>query len=84
MAIYIGGYLTNEKLNKGEGSKEPEAKKRVITEADMKTTPMNTEKYVKSEPRSYSDSEQYIVVNGKPKKISKHSQYLVDMLTTEE
>jgi hypothetical protein len=47
--------------------------------------PKSTEKFTRSEPRVYEDmGDQYIVVNGKPKKISKHSQYLVDMLTTEE
>ena len=63
----------------------PVAKVAPIQQEQIRQAAQNSDKYVASEPRTYEDmGDQYIVVNGKPKKISKHSQYLVDMLTTEE
>jgi len=52
------------------------------------TNQPKTKNVVKSEPRfsntSLDPHKQYVVVNGKPKEISKHSQYLMDMLTIEK
>jgi hypothetical protein len=73
MAIFVGG-------------KGPEKFQDVRDAAFRNENRQNN--VIKSEPRikdhSLDPKKQYVVVNGKPKEIKKHSQYLIDMLTIEE
>lgn len=82
MAILVGGKVLDnlQDLKQTTGTD-------TTVESTLKTVKRETT-VVKSEPRSSESNldptKQYVVVNGKPKEIKKHSQYLIDMLTIEE
>ena len=76
MAIIVGGTVIDPltlALKVKEEREHPTA-----------VTPVNPIVYVKGEARDTStDSQHYVMLNGKAKKISKKSAYLLDMLTTD-
>jgi hypothetical protein len=92
MAIYIGGYLTDDKIRGITVTKaptpvalQPAPIQQIIDDATQRQDPQNPVQYVKSQPRVNLDPDsQYLVVGGKAKQIGKKSKYLIDMLTTEE
>ena len=95
MAIYVGGYLTDDIANGITVTKKPTPVRQAvpmqqIVDSAQQRLQKSTElqdpiEYVKSQPRLNVDPDlQYLVVGGKAKQIGKKSKYLIDMLTTEE
>ena len=90
MALKVGGVILHPIDDSGNPvdvatvSAIEEKRKHAQEEKDASAVPVNPIKYVQATARQTNDQDSHYVVSGNTtRKISKKSQYLLDMLTTE-